>query len=152
MNEVPTKIFDDIEKNDEDIGRTESATRRAAKASLRAIFLNMDVVYLFIALFIFCLIGWMFARLWGFETAILQKEFKDYCEFFLYVIVGVASVVGNLASRGGLISDALKKNVGKPTAEFLKSIFEPKSELKWNCLTTQNTEARKDECSRMKQK
>lgn len=123
--------------------RHEGRIKTATKITVRAITFNSDVFLLAICIFLAGLVGFSLARLSGLTPQEITSTVEDYIYFFVYIIFGVMSAIAKLASKSGLISQTLQailEEKKQQFAEWIKDITTPKTELKWNVLTTQNSQ------------
>ena len=127
--------------------RQESVAKVATKVVVRAVAFNMDVVMLCFVIFFSVSLGYVVARNFGLSPAEIKEEVTEYFSFFTYFVLLVLSCLVKLATKSGLIAKAVQNTLGsgfaggaKSISEWLSEIFSPKTELKWNVLTSQNTE------------
>jgi hypothetical protein len=127
--------------------RQESKAKTAAKVAVRLVAFNLDLVLLLVVVILASIVGYTFARVFGLSPQEIKQEVGEYISFFMYFVLLIVGCVSRLAVKDGLIAQAIQDTVGKAAnngisgvTSWVKDIFSPKSELKWNVLTSQSTE------------
>lgn len=135
------KVLTDEEKAlKEKEARQEGRAKTVTKVIVRGVAFNFDVIALLFIITLSTIVGYTFARIAGLSAEDLKTELSDYIYLMFYIASVLASCVANLAAKRGLIAKALQDSIGAFFSEGVKSLLEPKSELKWNVLTSQSTE------------
>lgn len=120
--------------------KKEARAKTVTKVFVRAVAFNWDVVALVTIIVISTMIGYSFARILGLSAKEIATEASDYISLLFYILGVVVSCIANLSAKRGLIATALQRTIGQFFIEWIRNILEPKTELKWNVLTSQSTD------------